>query len=331
MRTKPRGGSALWFSRRRQAKIIAKADEGVQFSDTGMGEEEDVVGRWLRDHFVGQNEEEKERGKVGERWAQIRRNAIERFAQRGQSLQLGDEAEETIEARVARIKARVAELTGNVEAPAPVASTKGDEESEAKAMWGVLGYTSTQTGNEELDRHIMEIHRRRMEDILGEHALSVKSICEEKGIWRKELETNEFQLLQTCFAVQGGEAPSSVIWQYIEQRVRRKNAGESLGDLDEEAKTRVEAQLRAGELGKIGVTFRFPSVLSAEDALRRAWEKTEFFGEGSLKAMQEKTVSDPSARERFIARRAGKQALGGPEEMRDMAEESVERVKTRED
>jgi hypothetical protein len=63
---------------------------------------------------------------VQDRWAQIRKNAAERAAQRqqddvrpGQSKHTdGDDdtsGEETIESRVARIKARVAELTGNME------------------------------------------------------------------------------------------------------------------------------------------------------------------------------------------------------------------------
>ncbi|KAL3425331.1 morphogenesis protein [Phlyctema vagabunda] len=71
---------------------------------------------------------------VQDRWAQIRKNAAERAAQRQSEEQSrggysqktdGDDGEtsgeETIESRVARIKARVAELTGNMEqgAPAP--------------------------------------------------------------------------------------------------------------------------------------------------------------------------------------------------------------------
>lgn len=51
---------------------------------------------------------------VQNRWAQIRKNAANRAAD-------GDEdtsGEETIESRVARIKARVAELTGNMEGSA---------------------------------------------------------------------------------------------------------------------------------------------------------------------------------------------------------------------
>ncbi|RDW87511.1 hypothetical protein BP5796_03205 [Coleophoma crateriformis] len=71
-----------------------------------------------------------------DRWAQIRKNAAERAAQRQSEEQSrggysqktdGDDGEtsgeETIESRVARIKARVAELTGNMEqgsVPAPV-------------------------------------------------------------------------------------------------------------------------------------------------------------------------------------------------------------------
>ncbi|KAJ3472124.1 hypothetical protein NLG97_g11264 [Lecanicillium saksenae] len=66
---------------------------------------------------------------VQDRWAQIRKNAANRAAQRqtderdrsmppSKSATDGDEdtsGEETIESRVARIKARVAELTGNME------------------------------------------------------------------------------------------------------------------------------------------------------------------------------------------------------------------------
>ncbi|KAK5663695.1 hypothetical protein OQA88_4126 [Cercophora sp. LCS_1] len=66
-----------------------------------------------------------------DRWAQIRKNAAERAAQRQpgpeerKPLDLDDDAssEETIESRVARIKARVAELTNNAEgsrAPPPI-------------------------------------------------------------------------------------------------------------------------------------------------------------------------------------------------------------------
>ncbi|KFY35675.1 hypothetical protein V494_05703, partial [Pseudogymnoascus sp. VKM F-4513 (FW-928)] len=66
---------------------------------------------------------------VGDRWAQIRKNAAERAAARqseeksaGTDGEGETSGEETIESRVARIKARVAELTGNMEtgAPAPV-------------------------------------------------------------------------------------------------------------------------------------------------------------------------------------------------------------------
>ncbi|OBT70117.1 hypothetical protein VE03_00550 [Pseudogymnoascus sp. 23342-1-I1] len=65
---------------------------------------------------------------VGDRWAQIRKNAAERAAARQSEDQKsagtdGDggetSGEETIESRVARIKARVAELTGNMENGAP--------------------------------------------------------------------------------------------------------------------------------------------------------------------------------------------------------------------
>ncbi|KFY87465.1 hypothetical protein V500_06940 [Pseudogymnoascus sp. VKM F-4518 (FW-2643)] len=67
---------------------------------------------------------------VGDRWAQIRKNAAERAAARqsedqksaGTDGEGGETSgEETIESRVARIKARVAELTGNMENGAPVA------------------------------------------------------------------------------------------------------------------------------------------------------------------------------------------------------------------
>ncbi|PMD61832.1 DUF1708-domain-containing protein [Hyaloscypha bicolor E] len=74
------------------------------------------------------NDLTKEVSPVGDRWAQIRKNAAERAAQRqseeqsrgGQSQKTdGDDGEtsgeETIESRVARIKARVAELTGNMD------------------------------------------------------------------------------------------------------------------------------------------------------------------------------------------------------------------------
>jgi len=62
-----------------------------------------------------------------DRWAQIRKNAAERAARQaeeaqGRTLHTDTRAddgeangEETIESRVARIKARVAELTGNME------------------------------------------------------------------------------------------------------------------------------------------------------------------------------------------------------------------------
>ncbi|OLN84364.1 Morphogenesis-related protein MSB1 [Colletotrichum chlorophyti] len=70
-----------------------------------------------------------------DRWAQIRKNAAERAAQRQSEEQSrggyskttdGDDdtsGEETIESRVARIKARVAELTGNMEGSAPPPGT----------------------------------------------------------------------------------------------------------------------------------------------------------------------------------------------------------------
>lgn len=64
---------------------------------------------------------------VGDRWAQIRKNAAERAARQSEEQSRGGysgktdgddgetSGEETIESRVARIKARVAELTGNME------------------------------------------------------------------------------------------------------------------------------------------------------------------------------------------------------------------------
>lgn len=78
----------------------------------------------------------KQQSPSNDRWAQIRKNAAERAARlseeqvrrsRSQSQsQRTDEGEtsgeETIESRVARIKARVAELTGNTEGQAPVAA-----------------------------------------------------------------------------------------------------------------------------------------------------------------------------------------------------------------
>ncbi|KFY27124.1 hypothetical protein V493_03689, partial [Pseudogymnoascus sp. VKM F-4281 (FW-2241)] len=74
--------------------------------------------------------EDKTVSPVGDRWAQIRKNAAERAAARQSEDQKsagtdGDggetSGEETIESRVARIKARVAELTGNMENGAPAA------------------------------------------------------------------------------------------------------------------------------------------------------------------------------------------------------------------
>jgi hypothetical protein len=128
---------------RRTAKIVSKADEWVVFTpvEGEMGEtggegqeEEDIVGRWQSDRFPERTGEQEEEG------------------------------EESIESRVARIRARVAELLANVEIP--TMTTK--EDKEAKAMWNVLGYTITETGNEELDKEILAIHKQRMEDILGE-------------------------------------------------------------------------------------------------------------------------------------------------------------------
>ena len=100
----------------------------------GQRQEEDIVNRWQSNRFPERTGEQEEEG------------------------------EESIESRVARIKARVAELLANVETPAM--TTK--EDKEAKAMWNVLGYTITETGNEELDKEILAIHKQRMEDILGE-------------------------------------------------------------------------------------------------------------------------------------------------------------------
>jgi len=59
----------------------------------------------------------------GDRWAQIRKNAAERATRRQAEEHSRNNAhndgetsdEETIESRVARIKARVAELTGNMD------------------------------------------------------------------------------------------------------------------------------------------------------------------------------------------------------------------------
>jgi hypothetical protein len=105
-------------------------ETGVQ----GQGQEVDIVKRWQSDRFPERTGEQE-----GER-------------------------EESMESRVARIRARVAELIGDVETP--TMTTK--EDNGAKAMWNVLGYTITETGNEELDKDILAIHKQRMEDILGE-------------------------------------------------------------------------------------------------------------------------------------------------------------------
>jgi hypothetical protein len=105
-------------------------ETGVQ----GQGQEEDIVKRWQSDRFPERTGEQE------------------------------GEGEESMESRVARIRARVAELIGDVETP--TMTTK--EDNEAKAMWNVLGYTITETGNEELDKDILAIHKQRMEDILGE-------------------------------------------------------------------------------------------------------------------------------------------------------------------
>jgi hypothetical protein len=105
-------------------------EKGVQ----GQGQEEDIVKRWQSDRFPERTGEQDQQG------------------------------EESIESRVARVRARVAELIGDVETPTMTAK----EDNEAKAMWNVLGYTITETGNEELDKEILAIHKQRMEDILGE-------------------------------------------------------------------------------------------------------------------------------------------------------------------
>ncbi|CZS98853.1 related to morphogenesis-related protein MSB1 [Rhynchosporium agropyri] len=89
---------------------------------------------------VKSNGEEPTASPAQDRWAQIRKNAAERAAHRQSEEQSrgtgwsgktdGDDAEtsgeETIESRVARIKARVAELTGNMETggDSPVSSTR---------------------------------------------------------------------------------------------------------------------------------------------------------------------------------------------------------------
>jgi hypothetical protein len=114
--------------------VVFTPREGEMGETGGQRQEEDIVGRWQSDRFPERTGEQEE------------------------------EREESIESRVARIKARVAELLGNVETP--TMTTK--EDMEAKAMWNVLGYTITETGNEELDKEILAIHKQRMEDILGE-------------------------------------------------------------------------------------------------------------------------------------------------------------------
>lgn len=121
-------------------------EKGVQ------GQEEDIVKRWQSDRFPERTGEQ-------------------------------EEGEESIESRVARIKARVAELLGNVETP--TMTTK--EDKEAKAMWNVLGYTITETGNEELDKEILAIHKQRMEDILGEQ-IGGKAGYQEQGNVRSRQE-----------------------------------------------------------------------------------------------------------------------------------------------
>ncbi|KAE9377268.1 hypothetical protein N431DRAFT_501953 [Stipitochalara longipes BDJ] len=281
------------MGRRRIARICRKADEGVVFASSIEKEEEDIVGRWQRECFAG--------------------------------------GEESMEVRVARIWARVAELTGNAPVTAPPTNTL-EEENENRAMWNVLGYTitNTETGNQELNSDILEIHRRRMEDILGPGVMKVKQLCEERGIWCRELGSTEFRVLTMNFEDEGMHDWGVHPWTAVEENVRKRMAG--VGDKGREDD---EMQLEAMELGrqlrKNGVRFSLPDGLSAEEMLRRARKKMDLYDEGKLRSVEEKTVPDLAAAERFRARRAAKEALKSPKEMRDIAEESVERVKTREE
>ncbi|PMD48198.1 hypothetical protein L207DRAFT_2314 [Hyaloscypha variabilis F] len=286
--------SALWRARLRMARVCKRADEGVVFFPESMeGEKEDgedVVARWQREYFA------------------VR--------------------EESMEERVERIRRRVAELTG---APAPSTATtttvNRKEESENRAMWNVLGYSIKETGDQELDREILELHRRRMEDVLGPGVLEVKRLCEERGVWCSELGTREFRVLVMNFDDQGVCDWAMYPWNTVEENVRKRIAGVGMERREEDG-IRLEAIELLRQVGKSGMIFRFADGLSAEEMLRRARVKMELLKEGKLRSVEEQMASDPAAVERFRAMMAGKEALGSPKEMRDMAEESVGRVKT---
>jgi hypothetical protein len=286
------------------ARACRRADEGVAFFPESLegekkdGEDrEDVVARWQREYFA------------------VR--------------------EESMEERVERIRRRVAELTGApAPAPAPATTTSSTanrrEDSENRAMWNVLGYSIKETGDQEIDREILELHRRRMADVLGPEVLEVKRLCEERGVWCSVLGTREFRVLVMNFEDQGVCDWAMHPWNTVEENVRKIIAGVGKESREEDG-MRLEAIELARQLGKNGVIFRFADGLSAEEMLRRARLKMELFKEGKLRSVEEQTTPDSAAAERFRARRAAKEALGSPKEMRDMAEESVGRVKTGED
>ena len=172
----------------------------------------------------------------------------------------------------------------------------GDQET----MRRLLGYEIKETGDSKLDTQILAVHAQRMEDILnsdvkGEQMLRAKKICEERGIWCRELSKEEWENAVIWFRIHGEVMVWSREWAEMEKGVQERIAGQgregSVGMDDEGGKQQEKARKR-------------------EERLR------------------EKTRTDPMAAGRFRARRAAKRALQSPKEMRDLAEERVGRVKT---
>ena len=281
------------------AQVCSKADDNVNLASS-REEEEDIVARWQRECFAITN---------GGR-------------------------DEGFDAAIARIRARVAELTGNALVTTTNTTTtttpKSKEDAEETAMWNLLGYSITETGDQELDREVLSLHRRRMEDILGPAVVKVKQLCEERGIWGPDLRIAEFRVLVMNYEDEGTHDWDRVPWYAVTEGVRWRTE-EGVREGKEVSGNLLEIAELSRQLEKNGVRFSLPDGLSAEEMLRRAHAKMQLFKEGKLRSMEEKTVPDPGAAERFRVRRAAKEASTSPEEMRDMAEESVGRVKTRED
>jgi len=112
----------------------------------------------------------------------------------------------------ARISSTVTDLESEIRGDEPLAEVKDyilsqmTGQGREDGSWKLLGYkvSRTPSGSD------LEVHSKRLDDILGPHIRAVREICEKRGIFCRELSVDSFFELVDRFEKFGGESQEFV-------------------------------------------------------------------------------------------------------------------------